>query len=119
MCLSASCYQEDYLCALHASLLLLAAVLLGSTLEGLNHSGRNNELSDKLSWVIHIQNSVVQGYGLGWSPSCQSRMQRHLSGTAVGLILTAPEHGHFGQMLSSASVQLSHRGADRGGFYCS
>lgn len=35
-------------------LLLLDAVLPGSTLEGLNHSGRNNELSDKPSWVIHL-----------------------------------------------------------------
>ena len=35
-------------------LLLLAAMLPESTLEGLNHSGRNNELSDKLSWVIHL-----------------------------------------------------------------
>lgn len=37
-----------------AAALLLDAVLPGSTLEGLNHSGRNNELSDKPSWVIHL-----------------------------------------------------------------
>lgn len=37
-----------------ALLLLLDAVLPGSTLGGLNHSGGNNELSDKPSWVIHL-----------------------------------------------------------------
>ncbi|RLW06895.1 hypothetical protein DV515_00003979, partial [Chloebia gouldiae] len=57
--------QENYLCALHTSLLLLilllGAVLPGSTLVGLNHSGRNNELSDKLSWVIHLVCTTFQG----------------------------------------------------------